>query len=155
MFRITVSTSDIRRHLLDLEGDLQNAALNALEESTAAAAAHAKATRLFEDRTTGLRGSIEAQPPTAVVGRFAARLAARANYASFVENGTPPHVIEARGGGMLRFVINGTPIFRKRVFHPGTKPRPFMEEASFVGHVTLHNALESGTDRAIARFNAR
>ena len=48
--------------------------------------------------------------------------------ATFVENGTVAHIIEARGG-LLRFQSGGSTIFARRVHHPGTKPNPVMHDA--------------------------
>ena len=59
-----------------------------------------------------------------------AMIYATAPYAAFVEDGTKPHVIEARNAKALRFRgKDGQFIFRKRVNHPGTAPRKFMERA--------------------------
>lgn len=50
-------------------------------------------------------------------------------YASFVEDGTRPHTIEARFRRSLRWPTGGGFAFAKKVRHPGTKPNPFMERA--------------------------
>lgn len=52
-----------------------------------------------------------------------------APYGRFINDGTAPSIIEARAGGVLRFVINGHVIFAKSVHHPGIKARHFMEDA--------------------------
>jgi HK97 gp10 family phage protein len=55
---------------------------------------------------------------------------ATAPYAGFVHDGTKPHVIEARNAQALRFVgRSGQYVYRRRVNHPGTSPRPFLERA--------------------------
>lgn len=46
----------------------------------------------------------------------------KAPYAPHVEYGTRAHEIVARGGGFLRFESGGVVFYRKRVWHPGTKP---------------------------------
>ena len=44
-----------------------------------------------------------------------------------VEFGTPPHVIEAKNGKSLHWKDkNGRDVFAKKVFHPGTRPNPFI-----------------------------
>lgn len=70
-----------------------------------------------------------------------------APYARFVNDGTRPHLISARNGGVLAFtpaagairasafvsprsiskVINQNVVFARVVHHPGTAPRKFME----------------------------
>lgn len=43
----------------------------------------------------------------------------------YLEFGTRPHVIEAKGGA-LKFEIGGEIVYAKKVFHPGTKPLGFV-----------------------------
>ena len=71
-------------------------------------------------KTGRLQSSIrrDAQP-------FRAAISTNSGYGLFVDEDTKPHVIEARLGGFLRFVINGQVFFRKRVFHTGTKGQQF------------------------------
>ena len=52
-----------------------------------------------------------------------------ASYASFVEFGTKPHMIFTAGASCLSFVANGVRVFTKYVFHPGTRPQPFVKYA--------------------------
>jgi len=52
------------------------------------------------------------------------------DYASFVRDGTNPHVIEARPPRRaLRFEVGGQVVFRRRVNHPGTNPNPWYNNA--------------------------
>lgn len=151
MFSVVIDTTAIRKALVELNGDLQTAAAKSLDEATEAAAQDARATTEFKDRTGELRQSIESGRGTGAA--FTSFVRAGAAYASFVEDGTPPHEIVSHGG-MLSFVVNGQRIFRRKVNHPGTSPRPFMEHASFVGEVVLTNALEESSEHAIQRFNS-
>lgn len=111
----------IDAELRQFEGEVASALWDAVD----GAAAQARQTRLFRDRTGKLRASIRSRARSL----FVASVEARRPYASFVHNGTAPHVIEARGGGMLRFVANGQTVFRRRVNHPGTAARPFVQNA--------------------------
>lgn len=54
---------------------------------------------------------------------------ATANYAAAVHQGSRPHRIIARGDGTLRFMWHGRETFRKSVWHPGTRSRPFLANA--------------------------
>ena len=54
---------------------------------------------------------------------------ATANYAAAVHEGSRPHRIAARGDGVLRFMWHGQEVFRKSVWHPGTRSRPFLRNA--------------------------
>jgi hypothetical protein len=49
----------------------------------------------------------------------------RENEVTYLEFGTKPHVIEARGGA-LKFEVGGETVYATRVFHPGTKPLGFV-----------------------------
>lgn len=58
----------------------------------------------------------------------------------FVLRGTRPHRIRPRrtkgrrgGPAMLRFEVGGEVLYRREVFHPGTKPNPFMQRALRLG----------------------
>lgn len=81
---------------------------------------------LLAPRKTGeLAASIRARR----VGLFWT-VEAIAPYALFVEEGTRPHDITPKGGGVLRFPTRGgMVVYTKAVRHPGTKGRHFLEEA--------------------------
>lgn len=52
------------------------------------------------------------------------------SYAQFVHEGTRAHVIRARRKKALRFTgRGGVVVFRRQVNHPGTRARPFLEQA--------------------------
>lgn len=59
-------------------------------------------------------------------GVITASVKTRVFYAKFVEFGTKPHIIRAKGGGFLSFMG----IFRKEIAHPGiAKNKAFMRPA--------------------------
>lgn len=64
-------------------------------------------------------------------------------YARFVEEGTGPHEIVAKNGKALRFMAGGNAIFRKRVKHPGTAPRPFMGDTMIEQTPAIRAELEA------------
>jgi hypothetical protein len=93
----------------------------------------------YTDRTGRLTRSIRGQLMTATATSAEGEIVALAEYASFVENGTRPHRIEARNAQALRWEgSDGTPHFAKSVNHPGTKPYPFMGP----GHLKAERVLE-------------
>lgn len=51
------------------------------------------------------------------------------SYAAVVEFGSAPHEIVAVHTKVLRWQGPTGPVFRKRVHHPGTRPRPFLRGA--------------------------
>jgi len=56
-------------------------------------------------------------------------LEATADYAAVVHEGSRPHRITARRAEYLHFWWRGREVFRKSVWHPGTRPRPFLRNA--------------------------
>lgn len=51
-------------------------------------------------------------------------------YIKFVSEGTAPHTIKAKDGGVLSFVVNGQRVFVTKVDHPGTEANPFITDAA-------------------------
>jgi hypothetical protein len=49
-------------------------------------------------------------------------------YGKYLEEGTPPHVIKPKKKPFLQFRVNGQFVRTKKVNHPGTKPRPLLED---------------------------
>lgn len=74
--------------------------------------------------TGNLRNSIS----TSITdGGFGAEIGPTSSYGYFVEVGVPhPYVIRAKGGGMLRFVVDGHVVYAKQVTHPASAPAPYM-----------------------------
>ncbi len=111
--------------------------MHALKRTAELAASYAKQSRLYKSHTYGLRASIKGLVVGGMGGTSGgmpmARIMATAPYAQFVEGGTQAHYIPGfftpGRSKILRFVQNGVVRFAKRVYHPGTKPRPFMQEA--------------------------
>lgn len=137
------------RELQTLSAGIRNNAGQALRAAVRASEDDAKSTTLFKDGATArLRQNI-----VGTVEGLTGELKASTAYAQWVESGTQPHVIEAKSGGLLRFVVAGRVIFARRVRHPGTAPRPFMQHAADVGDKTLDYGIEYFTDYAISKFN--
>lgn len=53
-----------------------------------------------------------------------------AKYAAAVHDGSAPHIIRARPGKSLRFVVDGQVVYAKSVRHPGAEARPFLADAA-------------------------
>ena len=143
---VTIDAQAFKASMSDLVIDVQYAATLAIKAAVGAAEASAKGTRLYTDGTGLLR-----QKTQGTTSGITGKLTADTKYARFVESGTKPHVIAAKGGGMLSFVAAGGRRFARSVNHPGTTARPFMAEAAVVGQVTLEYAAESFISDAITR----
>lgn len=127
---------------------MERAAYRAMATGVSAAEQHAKSTSLFKDRRPKTRSTIRGEA-SGTTGKLRAGGAVH-----FLENGTRPHVIEARPGKILSFVQNGVRRFAKRVYHPGTKPRPFMRQAGRHWELVAGHALEEYAGRIATAFNS-
>src|SRR5690348_7611486 len=131
-----MDASAFRDSLATLQATLYNNAAQALAASVKAAETSAKATTLYKDRSGRLRANTRGSS-----SGLTGRIVADTEYAGFVNSGTRPHVIEARGQA-LAFVVAGEYRFARRVNHPGTAERPFMQVARDLGEQTLDYGLE-------------
>jgi hypothetical protein len=81
------------------------------------------------------------------------RIANPTLYAEYVEYGTKAHRITARNGKALRFQSRaGTLIFRRSVWHPGTRPYKFLWNATDSAYRVLGQELRRGMTALAERF---
>jgi hypothetical protein len=78
---------------------------------------------------------------------------AGARHAIFIINGTKPHAIHARRVKFLRFMWHGRIVFRRSVWHPGTKPRPFLDDMAKVMDPIFHERMRQMVSGVTDRFN--
>jgi hypothetical protein len=121
-----IDSAAFRKDLAAAGEKLTVEAAAALRRTAVAAATYAKLSRLYKSHTYGLRSSIH----SSILNPTHARVSANARYAGYVEEGTRSHFIFPRRKKALRFMQNGAIRFARWVFHPGTKARPFMQEAA-------------------------
>jgi hypothetical protein len=140
------TVQDLKR----VEGDILAAARQILGQLAALALAHAKATDTFKDRSGKLRSSIQ-RGQKSTWAHFVSAGSGGAKYALWIEAGSKPHPIVARRANFLRYEQGGVVKFRKRVFHPGTKPARFMQSARNASEALAEQYLESGINAAIRR----
>lgn len=153
-FRIEVDDGDLREKLGRFGESLDRQMSNALRDVQIRIANTAKQTRLFRDRTGALRASIR---PGRVTGSFSrgslkAEVLAgggTVGYAAHVHEGTRAHVIEARTTRALRIPTGSGFVFRRRVRHPGTRPRKYLDEAGDKVAPIVPSIVEAFTTRAI------
>lgn len=60
---------------------------------------------------------------------YVIEVTADTDYAAMHHNGTRPHVIRPNTQKVLRFKKGGRVVYADRVFHPGTRPNPFLVRA--------------------------
>jgi len=80
-------------------------------------------------RTGRLRSSIRAEPPRIFSLRGSLTVGSDVEYAGFVNDGTRPHRIVPKNGSVLRFTVGGRVVYARVVNHPGTRARPFLDQA--------------------------
>ncbi len=100
-----------------------------------------EARRLAPVRSGCLRATILKRVEEDPVNGFAIRIVSdttscspeRKSYSLYVHEGTKPHIINAKPGGVLAFNWPAGPtggmFFAASVNHPGTKARPFLRDA--------------------------
>jgi len=74
-------------------------------------------------------GNLRRQIKINFISPLKAQLISHANYSSFVEGGTKPHIIRASNKKALHWKKGGKDFFSKFVNHPGTTPIKFMGPA--------------------------
>lgn len=79
--------------------------------------------------TGRLRASIRIESRRTLTLRSVYTVGSDVSYASMVHDGTRPHQIRPRSAKALRFRVGGRIVFARVVNHPGTKARPFLDDA--------------------------
>jgi hypothetical protein len=75
-----------------------------------------------------------------------------AKHAHAIDLGAKPHVIKARRGKSLRFMVGGKVVFRRSVKHPGNRPYRFLYRATNAAGRVLQQGLREGMEREARRF---
>lgn len=78
----------------------------------------------------------------------------RVSYGGFVITGTKPHMIKAKGDGVLRFTVGGQTVFARSVQHPGTRANPYPDRAARPFRRDAREIINTGM-REIARIVTR
>lgn len=76
-------------------------------------------------------------------------------YAGAIEHGSSPHIIEAVKAKFLKFTINGTTFFRRKVNHPGTEGDSFLRWAAVQNDEQLKRYTEEQMNKRIKEANER
>lgn len=168
-----INETEFRRDLDRAVGEISDGTTRGVRMGLDEGADEARASRAFKDRTGDLRKSIRGIIETSTRGGAVGFLEARVPYASFVEEGTEPHVIRPKapsgtpkskrlpGQGVraktdigthrvaLRWYDEGGGIhFAREVHHPGSKPHPFIGPALQKTERVIYREVELGVNRA-------
>ena len=80
--------------------------------------------------TTAFKGDVlKKQVKIHQAGQYEFQIYMDSKIAAYMNDGTKPHEIRARRVRFLKFIQAGKFIYRKRVYHPGTKATHFFDEA--------------------------
>lgn len=77
-----------------------------------------------------LRNSHYTEPPKVSGHKVLGYVGNSAYYASYVHDGTQPHVIRPRNARVLAWGGDPPTVFARVVHHPGTAPRPWLANAA-------------------------
>lgn len=119
--------ASVRLDRADLRRAIRGASRRELREASRLVVNRAKV--LAPVDTGRLRASIRADPPRLLTLRPSVTVGTDVEYASWVHDGTRPHVIRPRRAQVLRFQVGGRTVFARVVNHPGTRARPFLDRA--------------------------
>lgn len=144
----TDNLDEIAREFAEADRAISDGVRDGVRDAVTEGAAEARATHKYKDRSGALTGAISGRVLMSTTGAAFGEMRASKEYASYVEGGTEPHIIEPRRAKMLRFVINGRTVFASKVNHPGTKPFPFMGQAYLKAQRVLQSRIEVGIERA-------
>lgn len=79
--------------------------------------------------TGRLRASIRIESRRTLTLRSVYTIGSDVEYAKYVNDGTRPHIIRPRRARALRFRVGGRIVYAAVVHHPGTRARPFLDDA--------------------------
>ena len=170
MFTCEVDTSDLERHWTQALGELSKGLGVAVKAAVEEGAEEARTKHQYKDQTGALTKSIKGVMQGAGSESAQGYIAATDNKASWIENGTAPHVILPKSGlhgplpkgqshrgegdiGTTRVALrwkgpDGRTHFAKIVRHPGGKPYPFMGPAYLKAQRVLVREIEVAIDKA-------
>lgn len=121
---------ELEAQALEADNELVSVVAEAVEGALEDGVARARQTHTYQDRSGALTASIGSHLETGGPSGASGVLEATAPYASFVEEGTDAHDIEAPDGGVLAWDDGGGTRFARRVHHPGTAAKPFLQPAA-------------------------
>lgn len=154
MLRCEIDVSDVMRAAAEADHELAGGIRRAVAVACDEGADEARTAHRWQNRSGQLEGSIRGRVDVATAAVAEGVIEATAEHASFLEEGTAPHVIEARRADMLHWVDEGGEHhFRVRVQHPGTRPSPFMAPAATKAERVAVREVENAAEKAADIMN--
>lgn len=153
MLHVEIDTAELRQRWARAMSVLESGLPRAVNTAVRGGAQHAINVHPYRDRSGDLTSSIRGELVMATKGEAVGEIRATAKYASFVENGTRPHVIEARRARFLRWESADGVHFAVSVNHPGGRPYPFLGPALLRSETLLERELDLLAARAAGAVN--
>lgn len=177
LFTITVDTGALEDEATALgercERMLSAACVNGVRTAVEAGASYARANHAWRSRSGELEGSIAGRVETTTANGAAGVIEALAKHASYLEKGTPPHLIRPKEGHgfegplqkgqsrrkkddigthrvALRWVQDGKTRFAAVVHHPGTEAMPFIGPAGDAAALVLTDEVDQAVSAVAA-----
>jgi len=142
---------ELERDWRDAQGALADGCTKGVKRGVTEGAAQARASHPYQDRshalTDSIQGRLERSAARTAGGEASGVIVAGARHASFVEGGTAPHDIEAKGKALHWEGADGEH-FAKRVHHPGSPAMPFMGPAALKAERVMTVEVELAEQRA-------
>jgi hypothetical protein len=148
--QLWIDTDDFLADWIGLEVGIGEAAYTGLR-SELNEAAEATTQHNYRNRTGALTMSRLTSGHRSGSMQWTGEITWHASYAKFVDEPTKAHAIVARKAKMLRFYDkSGNVVFRRSVWHPGTKGSGFSDMARMHLSFGLPEAVQSSVDSAIS-----
>lgn len=144
-----VGIEELEADIVRADGVLVDVVAESVDGALRDGAEHAKQNHGYQDRTGALTASIVGRVDSQNASGASGVLEATVPYASYVEEGTDAHTIEASGKA-LHWEGAGGEHFAQRVNHPGSSPKPFMKPAQDYAADRLKERLEAGIAARVA-----
>lgn len=154
MFTVTIEgLEDVERKWANSVREIHDGTTDAVIHAADAGVEEGKRSATWTDRTGAARRTIAAKRGVKAFGVTYVDMVAPLFYHRYLDAGTRPHEILPVRARFLRFhARDGTLVFAKRVWHPGTKGDGFAGKMYFKAQRVLRAELEAMAARVCARW---
>lgn len=126
MLGIDTTVGETLGYLSKLQTQVQQAPASFVRRATPQAVRFLRASvQPYQRKSVDMSESITDRYPASDTGEVITT-GIGAKKINWLRKGTPSHIIQARTAKALRFIKGGV-IFRKRILHPGTTPKPILD----------------------------
>ena len=154
MFTVTIEgLEDVERKWSNSVREIHDGTTDAVIHAADAGVEEGKRSATWTDRTGAARRTIAAKRGVKAFGVTYVDMVAPLFYHRYLDAGTRPHEILPVRARFLRFhARDGTLVFAKRVWHPGTKGDGFAGKMYFKAQRVLRAELEALAARVCAKW---